>query len=149
MEGKGVKMVGPGRGRGNTTDLGPGPGAYSFEEKYRGGAKFGTEARDKNGNLINDAPGPGNYNSPSYMKAGKGKGITFGVKPKNKLDESMPGPGAYSTGNLNGDGPKFSMGGRKEGKNYADGPGPGNYEPHINASKPRAPGVAMGKGGRT
>lgn len=112
-----------------------------------GGPKFGTEARDKRGGY-NDAPGPGNYNTPGYINDGKnGKGISFGVKPKNRLGESMPGPGQYST-DMKGEGPKFSMGGRKESKNINDAPGPGNYDPHIDAAKPRAPGAAMGKGGR-
>ena len=61
----------------------------------------------------------------------------------------MPGPGAYD-GNVGGNGPAYSMGHR--GGNQGAGsiaPGPGNYDPNIDAMKQRAPGVGMSKGPRS
>ena len=59
-----------------------------------------------------------------------------------------PGPGAYSVSGNKANGPAYHMGGRDNGVNRSlNGPGP-QYDPNMNAIKPKAPGAGFGKAGR-
>lgn len=119
------------RGSAIKNDL-PGPGQYNYNDGPRGGVSFGKETRDGK-HTGTDLPGPGQYNSPQD----KGKGISFGVRHSLNKPELGPGPGAYDSkvDPLHEHAPAFSMGGRPKGKDGAEIPGPGNYNPDINAVK--------------
>jgi len=45
------------------------------------------------GEIINEQPGPGNYNQTSTF--GEGKGFQFGGRKQEKMNDN-PGPGSYT-----------------------------------------------------
>jgi len=72
---------------------------------------------------IEPTPGPGIYD-PMIKEE---KGITIGTKPIEKGFEDAPGPGEYDAKISIGEGPKHSMGVKREDK-MEHTPGPGEYE---------------------
>lgn len=64
---------------------------------------------------IDTNPGPGRYNTKSDFDTNKKNVTIIRGKPKEKIDNGIPGPGEYSISekelNTKGTAPKFSIGG--------------------------------------
>ncbi len=63
----------------------------------------------------------------------------MGEKLKQRGPEDLPGPGNYEAGTKVGEGPKYTMGDKRDDR-YNENPGPGQYE----ADELRAKGLTMG-----
>ena len=132
----------------------PGPGNYSSAAnigKHQPSWKYslclfriGNATRE--GNRLNEMPGPGEYNLKSSKSGPK---ITMSSKPKvNSLGEGLaPGPGNYSS-NSTGvykNPSAFTMGSKYGNKVEDPEPGPGNYNVQ---SEFKLTGMKMGKSKR-
>ncbi|CAG9310097.1 ODF3L2_1 [Blepharisma stoltei] len=127
----------------------PGPGAYtpsnySFQASpnYGMGTSFRLQLKTKD-----QSPGPGTYTPlNSWRKTAR---TVFGKSKRNayKGSSSTPGPGYYKTDG-NAKGPSYSL----KGKNYKISleqvPGPGTYDPKIEALKEQNLTVKIGKAKR-
>lgn len=113
----------------------PGPGSYApnFAATRRDAPKYtATPRRDArsggNGGYTSGTPGPGSYMGNKPATAPK---WGFGTSTRGAMgNNNTPGPGAYSSRNLIGGGPGYTMRARHEhvGASQAHStPGPGGY----------------------
>lgn len=124
----------------------PGPGSYETSSCFGSDKKKKRRCTIKSvrnqlmkTNVSFDTPGPGNYsiNQSSFDKI---RGITMGVKPESKLNQTLPGPADY-----NNTSPKTLKGGKIGTSNrllsfkaYID-PSPQSYTPSYSSIKRKTP----------
>lgn len=122
-------------GTSNRSNLGgkgdiPGPGQYNFDQRPNSaGPKYGFGRSEKGNNYGDYAPGPGHYESTSFVKGGDNNGCTMGYKFYKKGDsvDLGPGPGYYDYNSKNqGSGVKIGKA-QRGGLNSGISPGPGAY----------------------
>ena len=116
-------------------ELNPGPGQYEFNNydiilKKMPDIKIGKAQRFSN--IIQDSPGPGEYNEVDQLKNIKLSNPSWKIgtsirRPLNDFEDS-PGPGRYNISKNFGDGsPQYSMGLKNKDSQRFDYPGPGEY----------------------
>ena len=99
----------------------PAPGQYEIKSRIIEGPTYsiGEKRIEKEEVTI----GPGEYEAPEEQK----KGVTIGVRPKEKEIEDAPAPGTYETKSQLVEGPQYSIYERRTEKIEAT-VGPGEYE---------------------
>ena len=127
----------------------PGPGAYNV--KLPSSNLSFSVGRGKRAGMTTtkEIPGPGQYSpiDPSHTTIAKSIGTS--KRPEISKFNNFPGPGTYDSKSFVSEGPKHSMLGRKtETKNNVEPPGPGYYNPNINAVKPDTVHPVIGTGQR-
>ena len=119
----------------------PGPGAYEFNSFTEQGPKYSLVGRKADPKNPTVPPGPGQYDPD--ISSVKPQGVHAVIGTGQRTNESrrglkgVPGPGAYDP-LVRSDQPKWSF--KKDPKekiNFADEPGPGQYE--IPSSVPDVP----------
>jgi hypothetical protein len=143
----------------------PGPAAYNIKPpEMRGGFKFGSSGNTNVGSLSHiessSSPGPGQYdvrtryknfkqNAPAWKYYLKSY-IRMGTEQREKSSDSLnlrenPGPGSYASKSFLGEGPKITI--KQKGNNVSESltvPGPGAYEPKLEAIIRKFPNVGIG-----
>ena len=112
----------------------PGPGAYQERSYLKEGPQYSIYTRRDE--KIEQTPGPGDYDEIKKQ----GKGVTIGVKFKEREQEELPGPGHYEEKSRIVEGPQFSIFSRHESK-IEQTPGPGDY----NEPEKEMKGVTIGE----
>ena len=128
----------------------PGPGSYTLILPTTSPAF--SLGRSKRAGLSVDfqsKPGPGHYSPINSTHSSPGKSIGTSKREGIAKVNSMPGPGTYESRSFVEDGPKYTMVGKvKEAKGIVALPGPGYYEPNLNAVKAEIPHAIIGAGQR-
>ena len=126
------------------TNKNPGPGEYEQPELFgKTGYKNGIPQHDKRETYLEKQirldtnPGQGSYHTKSDFDQSNKNGTIIRGKPKEKIDNGVPGPGEYSISEkelkTKDTAPKFSIGGEKRqffgiSENNGNNIGPGMYD---------------------
>jgi hypothetical protein len=130
QQGKTLKFGRSQRGRLVNNVETPGPGAYAVDSPRRAGPSFSilgkTRSEKSLHNKSTDGLGPGAYD-PKNAVLDTSLAYSFATKSRKKLEEAVPGPGAYDyRSSLSRNGVRIGTA-PKERRYHSEGPGPGRF----------------------
>lgn len=131
-------LVGPGQYEQNVSPLRNQAPLYSI----------GKQKRDKPNKELIDKPGPGVYDPNLGQVKRRDPEYGFGTDKRKPLNDDLrtPGPGTYENDRRIGEGPEYGMRLKNSMEKPNMNPGPGGYDPNIDAYSVKRTVTAMGIG---
>jgi len=145
----GYKLSKTGRGEVASKSMSQLPGPGQYESKMGKGGPVYTFTGKGRESSQNDSPGPGGYEPNESHTRVRSPAAHISKSPKKEgRREDSPGPGNYDSEVRKG-GPSYTIGTKREQKQFSEAPGPGSYSGNDSLTKTRIVSHKLGETKRT